>query len=1234
MRRHITPLVLYCLIGLSSVLHADKADLRLLSGAARQAARGDTSTALEVAERFLDRPGRDEAKPVAMHLKGVLESGRGRTDTASAVLKDLILEFPRSDLVGRSVTELGMIDSRLGEDTLAIIRLSQVISRFPDSSFTAIAQMVSGRSADRLSLDSKALDSYLGYVNHTSENKPHLEQATQRSAELLYKSGRAEEAHYFLKRILPPWPGEGEELTALNQRLLEIGILTGLGYPDSALQRVEELRRITGGGISSNPRLLFLEAHALLDMGRQESADSLFSNLQEQPSSDIPADTLRALLMSVSLSGGNVAKAAEIAERRIKSSSDPQKSYEVFNSLYERRDVSNEEMLLKVADTYLGRFVREPYLSRVKLARAELMAEAGKYSSALKELASFGQDPGYLSGSESSRARLIAVNSYLLGGDTLRALADIRDLLNRDDGKSRIESDSLIKIKSSLFRSRGRYLDEAESLRDLVENYPASHNWQDSKVRLNLLEKYYLTDPGQAADQLLDMIIAGRGEVSTEKAARVSAEFLKDYKKAISLLTIDPNRSGQAGLDLIEYRFLSAFREMDSNAFGSSSELTQSWRDLVYFIGNESDKALKGKAVALLIDMYRSGNSYLTTADLRDLDNILRAEALSMGTGDVNPAALSLLGEMMLDSSAGLSDMMSRQAVADSARYYLTGAIENASSRSLRADASIILAESLENAGFAGARDSAAYIYRTLLRDYSDSHWAVEAALSLGNLYLSNQRYFMAYRILEQWQFDYPYAVDNSRLLASLGEASFRTERYSRAVRLLENEKIYDGLDKMKIRQYRYFLIRSLTETGQLAAAENKLIAFRNSYTEPVSQEAADVAAVRLYLAAGLKGLALSYYEKLDDKTAASAAASVFVFNDRLDSGEEPGRVRKDFERLRDKPWDEFFGIDPTYEAYQGIMRCYMMEERADKVEDARDDFRKDYPERRAQQAGLTLDEIEYLISAGDTQRSVSLYSDLEILFDDVYPRDRTLWIGARLAEAQNRDSEALKHLEHLSERYGWSIYGARAKINLAGLYLDAGRIDDARALAMQLKQVALFPLKTRVLDVNIEMSAGNWQSALERSLSVWADYPQNLPQDKILIDIAESARKTGRYRLAFEILESFWSPDDQICARARYMLAETYQNRGMTGRALQLRDAISSAFEGRSELALRALYQKAMMLESMGDIKGAVETYKELVTRAGARSDWSRTANEKLRELDLPVQSDSAADKSQQPSP
>lgn len=1226
MNRHITPLVVYCLVGISSIVYADKADLRLLSGAARQAARGDTATALEVAERFLGRPGRDEAKPVAMHLKGVLESGRGRTDTASAVLKNLILEFPRSDLVGRSLTELGMIDNRLGQDTLAILRLAQVVSRFPDSSFTATALMLSGRSADRLSLDTKALDSYLGYVNHKSDSKPHLEQAIQRSAQLLYENGRVEEAGFLLKRILPPWPREGEELTALNLRLLEIGIFTGLGYPDSALQRVEELRRITGGGISSNPRLLFLEAHALLGMGRQDSADSLFSYLQKQPASDIPVDTLRSLLMNTALARGNAEEAAKIAESRIKLSGNPRKAYEIFNNLYKRDDHSAAEALIRVADIYLSSFDREPFLSRVRLVKAGLLAQEGNYSGSLVELENIRADADDLSGSGDSQARLITVNSYLFSGDTLRALASIRDFVAGEEGKSRIEADSLTKIKVSLFRSQGRYEDEAEALATIVERYPASRYWQESKLRLDLLRKYYLTNPAQAAGQLLDMLIAGRGEVSTEQAARVAAELLKDYTRAISLLSVDSDRSGQAGLDLIEYRFLSAYRERDENAFAGSSELTQTWRDLVYFIGNEPDPTLTGRAVDLLIDMYRSGSSYLTTADLRDLDGILRGEAASLGTGAVNAAALALLAERMLDNSAGVSDMMSRQAVADSARYFLTGAIANTINRDLRADALVLMAGNLETAGFAGARDSAAYLYNTLIRDYPDSHWAVEAALSLGSLYLNNQQYFMAYRILEQWQFDYPYAADNSRLLASLGEASFRTERYSRAVRLLANEKIYGGLDEMKIRQYRYFLIRSLIELGRLAEAEHELIAFRNSYTEPLSREAAAVAAVKLYLAAGVKELALSFYVRLDDNTAANAAASVFVLTDRLNSGEEPGRVRKDFERLRDKPWDEFFGIDPTYEAYQGIMRCYMLEGNAGKVEDARDEFRKDYPERRAQQAGLTLDEIEYLVGAGDTQRAASLYSDLEILFDDVYPRDRTLWIGSRLAQAQNRDSDALKYLERLSERYGWSIYGARAKNMLADLYLNAGRIDDARALVEELRQVALFPLQSRSLGVDIEMAAGSWQSALDRSLNIWADYPQNVPQDKILLDIAESARKTGRYDLAFEILESFWSPDDQVCARARYILAETYQNRGMTGRALQLRDAISSAFEGKSELALRALYQKAMMLESMGDIKGAVETYKELAARAGARSDWSRTANEKLRELNLPAQSDSSA--------
>ena len=851
MNKYITPLIFYCLIGLCSAVYADKADLRLLSGAARQAARGDTATALEVAERFLGRPGRDEAKPVAMYLKGVLESGRGRTDTASAVLKDLILEFPRSDLVGRSLTELGMIDNRLGQDTLAIIRLAQVISRFPDSSFTATALMLSGRSADRLALDTKALDSYLGYVNHKSDNKPHLEQAIQRSAQLLYENGRVEEAGYLLRRILPPWPREGEELTALNLRLLEIGIFTGLGYPDSALQRVEELRRITGGGISSNPRLLFLEAHALLGIGRQDSADSLFSYLQKQPTSDIPVDTIRSLLMSTALAKGDADKAAKIAESRIKSSSSPRKAYEILNTLCKRSDHSAAEFLIQTADTYLSSYDREPFLSRVRLVKAGLLAQAGNYSPSLAELESIKADTDDLTGSGDSKARLITVNSYLFSGDTLRALASIRDYVAGKEGKSRIEADSLTKIKVLLFRAQGMYDDEAEALRTLVEQYPASRYWQESKLRLDLLKKYYLTDPGQASGQLLDMLIAGRGEVSTEKAARVAAESLKDYKRAISLLSVDSDRSGQAGLDLIEYRFLSAFREKESNAFAGSSELTQTWRDLVYFIGNESDPALKSRAIDFLIDMYRSGSSYLTTADLRDLDNILRGEVASLESGDINASALALLAELMLDNSAAVSDMMSRQAVTDSARYFLTGVIDNTANRDLRADALVLLAGNLETAGFAGARDSAAYLYNTLIRDYPDSHWAVEAALSLGNLYLKNQQYFMAYRILEQWQFDYPYAADNNRLLAALSEASFRTERYSRAIRLLENEKIYEGLDEMKIRQYRYFLIRSLTELGRFAEAERELAAFRNSFTEPVSQEAAMVAAVKLYLAAG-----------------------------------------------------------------------------------------------------------------------------------------------------------------------------------------------------------------------------------------------------------------------------------------------------------------------------------------------------------------------------------------------
>ncbi|HLA39768.1 MAG TPA: hypothetical protein VJ417_07220, partial [Candidatus Glassbacteria bacterium] len=83
---------------------ASRENDRLITGAARQAARGDTATALQVLDRFLGQPGRDDSKPRAMYLKGVLDAARGRADSAEAVLLDLVVQYPTSEKVGAALT--------------------------------------------------------------------------------------------------------------------------------------------------------------------------------------------------------------------------------------------------------------------------------------------------------------------------------------------------------------------------------------------------------------------------------------------------------------------------------------------------------------------------------------------------------------------------------------------------------------------------------------------------------------------------------------------------------------------------------------------------------------------------------------------------------------------------------------------------------------------------------------------------------------------------------------------------------------------------------------------------------------------------------------------------------------------------------------------------------------------------------------------------------------------------
>ena len=154
----------FMLPGRHGEVQASREDLRLLSGAARQAAKGDTATALQVVERLLSQPGRNEAKAMALYLKGVLEFGRGATGIAEAALRDLLIQYPGSSQAGPALAQLGMYYYRIGEDTTAVSYLQQVAVEFADSSFIQPALMSLARAAERGKFPGKAIEAYLQYL--------------------------------------------------------------------------------------------------------------------------------------------------------------------------------------------------------------------------------------------------------------------------------------------------------------------------------------------------------------------------------------------------------------------------------------------------------------------------------------------------------------------------------------------------------------------------------------------------------------------------------------------------------------------------------------------------------------------------------------------------------------------------------------------------------------------------------------------------------------------------------------------------------------------------------------------------------------------------------------------------------------------------------------------------------------------------------------------------------------
>jgi len=1195
--------------------HASREDLRLLDGAARQAARGDTATALQVIERFLAQPGRDEAKAEALYLKGVLEAARGRADTAETVLRELIVQYPSADRIGLALTQLGLLVNRQGRDTAAVRILEPVADHFPDSSFTQAALIMLARSAERAGLPGKATEAYLQFLRRDSSPE-HLLEALQRCAALLYNAGRVEEAYALVSRIRQESGPETRELD-LGTQILAIGCLTGLGKPDSSLRLAEEIRRTSVNGLLESPWLVFLVGHAYLALDALSSADSAFKSLASSPnleSAGIASDSLYHLLMDISLVQGRNEDFFRYAKARIRALEDEKKAVDVLSLVADiGRRMGVIDPVAQTLSLVKDRFNQRGYNWRIALIEAWLAGASGDKQAALKILADLSyavKEP-----EAQARTKLARCDFFLESGDTLRADAELRDYLaGKADPLS--NKDSLLWACSEIKNRMGKVRQERELLERLVRDYPASGFWEQASQRLEEIELFESADPARAAVELLDIFQQQSGQIPALRLAQLAAERLNDYERALAILLQNPPQTPEERLKLIQYRFLSGLKMKRTGSVEATERIAQSWREIRYLLAQEKSFPGREEALSTYLDIYQSVYNTIPLNQIQQADSQLRTELAGLRAGPVRARLLHWLGERYM-SAARSETGFAAIAKEDSARACWTEAINIGGDLNLTGRTILRLARSLEEAMFAGARDSAASLYGMLITRYPRSRWASLAGLRLGIIHLRQDRYALAYRTISEWFTRHPYAADNPDYCVALAEASFLTGRYARAASILESVDL-DDLDPVQRPVTANYRIRALTKLGRYGQASKLLLRFKDSFTEESFQLAAAASAVELYWASGSPRLAERYLEKIPESSEFYPVAAVFSLRGRLAAGDDPEQLRKEFDRLKKSPWNDFFRMDPAFEAHRGMMACYVAEGKPEKVSALRDSFRKSYPERRAALAELMLDEIEMLIGAGSLKQAEAFYDDLKLLFQDVYPEDRAMWIGFELARARADIAGSNKILAELAEKFGWSPYGTEARLRLARLYLETGQIRQAESMIAGI--TAADPFAAEGLKASIEGTRGRWEQALQHRKRQWALVPVGDPAGKVLLGWAEAAVKTNRPREAMDLLTSFWSPDRQVTAEARYMLALECRKTGDPERALETLDTLSGLLAGKNELALKALYQKGLIQEEMGQQDEAVKTYRSLEKQAGENSDWVRSARNRLRKL---VQSD-----------
>ena len=606
----------------------------------------------------------------------------------------------------------------------------------------------------------------------------------------------------------------------------------------------------------------------------------------------------------------------------------------------------------------------------------------------------------------------------------------------------------------------------------------------------------------------------------------------------------------------------------------------------------------------------------------------LIAELGGLESGPVRAEILDwLAGHYM--SRAEADTAMAAMELADSARAMWTEALGIAGGSSLGARCTYMLAISLEDAMFAGARDSAASLYETLNDKSWAGRWGSLAGLRLGIIHLDQERHFLAYRTISLWGEQNRYAVRDTGYRIALAEASFLTGRFTRALKLLDKLKTGE-LDTPTRRRFDVYRIRALVALGEYGQAVGRLTAFRENYRDPESDRIASVLAAELYYDAGSPALADGYREQLKGVDGYEELAELFSLRARLAVGGDEKtleRLRKDFEDLRDAPWNQFLRIDIAFQAYRGIAACYAGAGELDKIAETRDNFRRKYPERRAALAVLMLDEIEHNIDGGRLQKAASLNDDLNLLFADVCPEDRLLWVGWRLAVSISDVAEANRRMSVLANKYPWSTFGKLSRIELIELNLAAGNVDDARKLLEAAEEGAELREDQRLgAEAAIAGAANKWQQALEYRRRQWASLRSSIDRNRVVLEWAAAAVRAGRVSEALDVLSSYWSEDSARNADARLALAEQYRAAGYPESALSALEGAISSVGARSEQALQGLYRKGMLLEEMGRVKQAIETYKMLEKMAGQNSDWLRSARNRLRELETRSGTDSTS--------